>query len=330
MDSLCVTLFGRLQVQAGGRTLTTLKNRRVQELFAYLLLRRAQPQHRESLANVLWEDTTPAQAKSYLRKTLWQLQSALSELDESLGREVLEITDEWIGINPAAPIDLDVAQFESAFARTRGVATQAVEPAAMQAIADAVQLYQGGLLEGCYLDWCLFERERLQQIYFVMLDKLMDCCEVHHEWERGLMYGSLILRLDLARERTHRRMMRLYCLAHDRTGALRQFERCRQALDTELGVAPSRQTVALYQQICQDQLEPRPAQPARAPEPAQPAAWMELAELNEALVQVRAQVDHQIRLIEALMNGSQHRPAQAPPPAVRQPAGETRLHAGPC
>jgi DNA-binding SARP family transcriptional activator len=330
MDSLRITLFGQFHIQYGGKTLTTLKNRRVQELFAYLLLHRGQQHHRETLANMIWEDTSQTQSKNYLRKTLWQLQSTLNELDESLSREVLQITDEWIGINPDARIDLDVAQFEGAFARTRGIPTEAIEPGAMQAIGDAVQLYQGSLLEGWYQDWCLFERERLQQIYFVMLDKLMDCCEATHAWERGLMYGSLILRLDIARERTHRRMMRLYCLARDRTAALRQFERCQEALQTELGVAPSRQTLSLYQQICQDQLEPPLLKQDGDGELPLPTVLVDLEELNNTLVQVRNQVDRQIKMIEDLINGSQRQSIQSLPPAPQHQPGDSRFHPGPC
>jgi DNA-binding SARP family transcriptional activator len=324
MHTLRITLFGQFHLQVGDHALTTLKNRRVQELFAYLLLHRGQPHHRESLASILWEDASPTQAKSYLRKTLWQLQSALNELDPSLGADVLQVTDEWIRIHLAAPIDLDVAQFEGVFAATQGIPQQALDPSAMRALAGAVELYQGSLLEGCYLDWCLFERERLQQLYFVMLDKLIDGCEAHQEWERGLIYGALSLRLDIARERTHRRMMRLHLLARDRTAAIRQFERCREALQTELGVAPSRQTLALYRQICHDEVEPRRPGPAVAPSPASPAVLVELAELNDALVQVRDQVDDQIKVIEALL----HAAPPGPHPSLPVPPGEPRFHPG--
>ena len=40
-----------------------------------------------------------------------------------------------------------------------------------------------------------------------------------------LAYGARILHCDRARERTHRRLMRLHFLAGDRTAALRQYPR---------------------------------------------------------------------------------------------------------
>jgi len=56
---------------------------------------------------------------------------------------------------------------------------------------------------GCYDDWCIFERERLQNIYLLMLDKLISYSAKHREYEAGQGYGYTILRYDRARERTH-------------------------------------------------------------------------------------------------------------------------------
>jgi hypothetical protein len=67
-------------------------------------------------------------------------------------------------------------------------------------------------------------------MYLVMLDKLMWYCELQKEYETGILCGMRIMCYDRARERTHRRLMRLHCLNSDRTGALRQFEQCAAAL----------------------------------------------------------------------------------------------------
>jgi DNA-binding SARP family transcriptional activator len=88
-----------------------------------------------------------------------------------------------------------------------------------------------------------------------MLDKLIDYCESKREYEAGLAYGMRILHLDRARERTHRRLMRLYYLSCDRTAALRQYERCIAALEEELGVGPADSTVTLHEQIRADGLD---------------------------------------------------------------------------
>jgi DNA-binding SARP family transcriptional activator len=110
-------------------------------------------------------------------------------------------------------------------------------------------------MDGSYADWCLFERERLQNRYFILLVRLMECCELHQAYEAGLDYGQRVLRINPAHERTHQQMMRLYSLAGFRSMALRQYQNCGQALRDELGVKPSRQTQALFEQIRDDHFE---------------------------------------------------------------------------
>jgi DNA-binding SARP family transcriptional activator len=83
----------------------------------------------------------------------------------------------------------------------------------------------------------------------------MECCEAHHKYELAIVYGKEILRHDQARERTHRRLMRLYYLKGDRTGALRQFMQCRDTLKDELDVEPSQRTISLLKRIENDKYD---------------------------------------------------------------------------
>ena len=175
-----------------------------------------------------------------------------------------------------------------------------------------MQLYQGPLLEGWYQDWCLLERERLQSMYLAMLDKLMSFTEVHYDYETGLLYGMRIMCYDRARERTHRRMMRLYYLLGDRAEALRQYERCAAALDEELSISPSKSTQALYKQIQADQLDelpPIPIQPDTPPEVPAPQLLEvlgRLAQVQRSLSELQNQVQQSIHMVEtALLDNEQ-------------------------
>jgi DNA-binding SARP family transcriptional activator len=115
-------------------------------------------------------------------------------------------------------------------------------------------LYRGDLLEGWYEDWCLYERERLQNIYLVMLVKCAAYCQSHGVFGKGLQYGARILQFDRAHEVAHQHLMTLLYLAGDRAGALRQYERCAVALKEELGAQPSECTRRLYKQISEGHL----------------------------------------------------------------------------
>ncbi len=254
MSVLCVSLFGRFHARLEGQVLTSLDTSKVQDLFCYLLLHRHCFHPREKLADLMWGDSSTSHSKQYLRKALWQLRIALDSRAEPTNNRLLLVEPEWVQINPWADLWLDVAAFEQAYTIVSGVPGQELDFRQVLVLLNAVGLYRGSLLEGCYQEWCLYERERFQRMYLAMLDKIMGYCEAHREYETGLTCGMLILRYDRAHERTHWRMMRLYYLAGDRTAALRQYEQCRASLDEELGVGPAERTVALCQQIRSDRL----------------------------------------------------------------------------
>jgi len=164
-------------------------------------------------------------------------------------------------------------------------------------------LYQGDLLEGWYQDWCLFERVRLQGMYMSMLEKLMRCCETHGEYAEGCHYGNIILRQDRARERTHRRMMRLYYQAGQRTAALRQYHACTKALQEELGVEPARSTQTLYEQIRADEYGSEAKTNGRHTDPDANTTLDQLKQLDGLLSRTQNQVRAFIQLLEGVEPG---------------------------
>jgi DNA-binding SARP family transcriptional activator len=253
-NSCRISLFGKFSWHQGQKLVTQFESSKIPELLCYLLLYRHRPHSREMVASLLWGEFSTARSKQYLRKTLWQLQTVLGDADDASGRKLLLADTDWLEINANADLWLDVALFEAACAQTRSIPAQQLEPADVARLAHTVQLYQGDLLEGWYQDWCLIERERLQQMFLEALDKLMIYHAARGELETSLGYGSHILRYDRAREHTHRLLMQLYYRMGNRTAALRQYQKCKVVLEEELSVTPAASTTALYKQICADQL----------------------------------------------------------------------------
>lgn len=307
MSILNVRLLGKFSARRGEQALDGLDACKVQELFCYLLLQRERAHPRESLAALLWGESTTSQSKKYLRQALWHLQTALDDQDEANDSRVLLVDAEWVQINPQAELWLDVAVFENLFDACRRGPDEEFDEKCARSLQSAVELYQGDLLEGWYQDWCLYKREELQHIFLSMLDKLMIYSEARRHYEQGLAYGERVLRYDRARERTHRRLMRLQYLAGDRTEALRQYERCVAALNQELSVKPAKRTTALYEQIRADQLD-IPAELQNGPmdehaSPALPEVLGRLKILQEALTDIQRQIQQGIQAAElALKN----------------------------
>ena len=275
---------------------------KVQELFTYLLLHRHRSLSREAIAALLWRDTLNGQPKKNLRQALWQLQAVVDAQVDRGEPEVLVVEADWVHVNPASAFWLDVAVFEEALDVTAGISGDRLDPGRAEVLVGAASLYRGDLLEGCYQDWCLFERERLQNAYLTILDKLMVRSLASGAYEAGMAYGERVLRVDRAHERTHRRLMRMQYLDGDRTAALAQYERCVSALREELGVAPAQRTTALYEQICADRLEPepRPATPI-TPAASEGPSTQDLEQLHRLLVEMRKQADEGLAAVAAAL-----------------------------
>jgi DNA-binding SARP family transcriptional activator len=248
MPQLEISLFGRFAIRCDQREVNCLQGQKVRELFSYLVLHRDKTHHRDQLADLFWGDIETGDNKKYLRKALWKLKSELNSLDCNLTQD-LQIIPQWVRLSLGPSCWADVLEFENIYLNLRGVPGSKCSTEQFQALKRARELYRGDLLDGCYWDWCILDRERFREMLLIMIHKLMRYSEVHGDYEAGIGYGNEILRFDRAHERTHRCMMRLYDLAGNRTEALRQYERCRAALQAELAVEPSNRTKALYQRI---------------------------------------------------------------------------------
>jgi DNA-binding SARP family transcriptional activator len=232
------------------------------------------------------------------------LQSWLESQQPGVQAAIFTTDPEWIHVELQPQVWIDVKEFETAFSAVRETPGQQMNAEQAQQLQQAVQLYRSDLLEGWYSDWCIYERERLQTMYLAMLERLIGYCEAQQEYETGVLYGLQVLRYDRARESTHRRLMRLYALAGDRTAALRQYQSCVSALGEELGVEPAASTITLYQLICADRFdESTMAPPARRrPDPLVDASWLaaieRLRQLQHSLTGLNGQIEQCVQAFE--------------------------------
>ena len=302
MSKLQFRLFGKFAASDGNDTLKGLEAAKDQELLSYLLIHRNQHHSREALAGLLWGENSTERSKKYLRQALWHLQ-AVFESGSAAREKIILVEHDWLKLNPANRPWCDVAEFEDAFAASEGIAGNQLDGALACTLKQAVTLYSDDLLAGWYQDWILFERERLQNRFLIMLDKLLGYSRQHGEYDAGQTYGEMILRHDPAHERTHRQLMGLYYAAGDRTAALRQYNRCVAALRQELGIAPERRTNGLYERIKSDQMsdaEPTEYNPSTGFNAiaSQPDIVRHLKVLQRLLAAVQRRIQRDIRAIE--------------------------------
>jgi DNA-binding SARP family transcriptional activator len=193
--------------------------------------------HRETLTTVLWGETEAAAARNNLRQLLFSLRRTLGA-----ARDVLRVDADAVGLDDT--VEVDVAEFE------RGIAEGAAE-----AVAAAVELHRGDLLEGLAVDepgfeeWLAAERDRLRGLLRGALGRLT----AHHARQgapdTAVEWAQRLLAHDPLDEASHRLVMRLHAEQGRHAAALRQYQVCLDVLRRELGVEPDEDTRALYRRL---------------------------------------------------------------------------------
>ncbi len=279
---LSIHLLGEFQLVSSGTPITTVDWPRLQSLLAYLVLHTTAPQSRTHLAFLLWPDSTEAQAHTNLRHLLHRLRRALPTPNNFLRAE--KQTLQW---QPDAPWTLDVADFERAVAR----AEQAEKQAEVQLVLEqAVELYRGDLLPGCYDEWILSERERLRHLFLDVLERLTLLLEQKRDYQAAIRAAQRLLRHDPLHEATYRHLMRLYALTGDRAAALRTYHTCATVLERELATEPGPATREAYEQLVRigsspvRLATPMPTLAAVAPLVGRPQEWAQMQEVWQASV----------------------------------------------
>ncbi len=154
--------------------------------------------------------------------------------------------------------------FERALARADEAECAYDLKTARQALQQAVELYHGDLLPGCYDEWIIPERDRLRQAFLQSLDRLIGLLEGERDYPAAISMAQRLLRLDSLHEATYRQLMRLYAASGDRASALRTYHNCTTTLERELGAEPSRATREVYEHLLQKE-EEGATQPAEEP-----------------------------------------------------------------
>ncbi len=153
--------------------------------------------------------------------------------------EYIQAEEFTVTFNPKTDYWLDVAQLD------RPVAAED----ALNDLINQLALYRGELLPGFYDDWIVLERERVQALFENKMMQLMEALCREQRWSTVLEWGERWIVLGHTPEPAYRALMMAYAALGDRSKVAATFERCRAALEQELGVEPSPETQAMYRTL---------------------------------------------------------------------------------
>ena len=258
-----ICTLGELTITRRGQSDAVPLSVKARALLVYLALAE-RPCRREFLAELLWPGRSQTQSLTNLRKLLVELRHQAGPW--------LCIARDTVGL--VAPFWLDASELGLCVAQAeRAAAEDRFSPERIAALEAAVALCRGDFLEGIdvesddFVAWATLERERLRFSIIEALDQLIEAHTRQKNVHSGMDYAARLIRLDPLREKTYRLTMRLLAGAGQREAAMHQFELCRESLQTELGIAPSPRTVALYERICAGEFSDAEPRAATAPPP---------------------------------------------------------------
>jgi predicted ATPase/Tfp pilus assembly protein PilF len=256
MTQLSLSLLGPFQVTLDGEPVTDFATDKARALLAYLAVEADHPHRREVLAGLLWPDESERKARQNLRQALSTLRQAIGDRDEVA--PFLWVSRQTVQFNLDSDHWLDVAAFTALVQICEKHQHRHLKNClpCMRRLEQMVELYHGDFLEQFFLsdssvfeEWALLKREWLRRQTVEALSHLTGYYERRGDYERAREYAWRQVALEPWREETHRQLMRLLALDGQRSAALIQYEACRRAMVEELGLEPTAETVALYEQI---------------------------------------------------------------------------------
>lgn len=216
------------------------RGRKCRALLGYLCLASGARAPRTRLASLLWDRVPEAQARTSLRQALHEM----CEFMGTLASELLTIDRQTVTLNLKACWVDAVAVLDS-------------EAGTGELLrSDLLAICSGELLEDLegvstsFDQWLLTERTRFTEKLRKLFEKeLEERSSGEASAEQRASIARQLIHFDPTHEGASRHLMRALSELGERAQALREYERCREALRIGLDIEPSRETHALYEAI---------------------------------------------------------------------------------
>jgi TolB-like protein/DNA-binding SARP family transcriptional activator len=228
-----------MRAVASGGTDILPRGRKTRGLLACLCLAQGDRVSRSRLVGLFWDRSPDPQARMSLRQSLTELNGIVNRHVPGLieiGRDSVRIDIRKCWIDALAVLEASV------------------DPTAD--LSNLVQSYSERLLEDLdgitpsFDHWLAAERtrfeDRVRKILEAELDRLI---EQNARPEVRAAAARRLINFEPTHEGAARNLMSAFAQMGDRAQAIREYERCRQALLTVLDLPPSKETTAVYEAI---------------------------------------------------------------------------------
>jgi DNA-binding SARP family transcriptional activator len=241
-------VLGPLELSVSGVPVLRWSSLKARAVFQYLLIHQSRPVRREVLMELEWPNHSHTSARNNLNVALCSLRNTLDW--RGLDVQAILHKEGCYLLNPALTWWTDRNEFRSMIHSARSARQLGDTQQAVDACRSAVQLYRGPLfeddLEG---EWFLAERRHLKELYLQALEHLAEIYCDSGELVIAIDFGQQAISTDPCYEAAHRLLMRCYARQHQQQLVSRQYRLCAAALQEELDVSPTAETVQLFRTL---------------------------------------------------------------------------------
>jgi len=249
---LRIETLGDFRVYRGERVITESEWERnsARNLLKAIVSRGSHKVPRDVIIEELWPENAPETAEKNFKVTLHRLRKSLEpQMDKHFGSSYIHLHDKRISFDEER-CDIDIENFTSLITKGQSEEAKGERKAAESTYEKAIALYKGDfLLEDLYAPWAEERRNRAKLRYIEILQRLGSMCEERGVIKKAISFYTKAMDIDPTQEHACRCVMSLCHERGERNQALKVYERCRRALESELDTEPEASTVALYRKI---------------------------------------------------------------------------------
>lgn len=234
-----ISSFGEIVVRHNQRVveLSDWQTREARDLFLFLLQSPALT--KEQIGLVFWPDISPARLKVRFKINIYRIRQAI-------GQDAIVFEDDRYRFNRTINYTWDREEFDKLFERLN----QNVPGAEKRKLLEqAVALVAGHYLADVDADWVVLDRLKYQELYRYTMLELATLYLREGQAHNCLNTARRILLSDPLLEPAHRLIIEAYASLHDPANMTLQYRQYRQTLENELGLEPSLEISALYEQL---------------------------------------------------------------------------------
>lgn len=242
---LTIQALGEPNVLFHEKPITRWRMARAMELF-FFLLDCGRPMRREQIITALWPEVDD-QINQTFYSTIYYLRKALGGeccIVSQSGTYTLNLASLY-GTN----VWYDVEAFQNHHMQAKQALVEEDDTAASTALRAMVNLYHGDFAQPFYNDWCTLQRDELRLAYLDARHQLAQIAWRAEQFDESMVHWQHMLAIDNCLEDAHYGLMLCYIRQGKKGLALRQYRRCRDILQQELGDVPGVEVEKLHQRL---------------------------------------------------------------------------------